>query len=35
MGPSYTVDLERPREPTDMRFLELRYQITEASELVL
>jgi NitT/TauT family transport system ATP-binding protein/sulfonate transport system ATP-binding protein len=35
MGPAYPVELERPREPTDMRFLKLRYAITEASELVL
>ncbi|MBI9087048.1 MAG: ABC transporter ATP-binding protein [Desulfobacterales bacterium] len=35
MGPEYTVGLERPREPTDMDFLKLRYDITEASELVL
>ncbi|NLW80629.1 MAG: ABC transporter ATP-binding protein [Desulfovibrionales bacterium] len=31
----YNVDLDRPREPTDMEFLKLRHQITEASELVL
>ena len=35
MGPVYDVDLDRPREPTDMAFLKLRQQITEASELVL
>jgi len=35
MGPVYNVDLERPREPTDMRFLQLRHTVTEASELVL
>ncbi|MCB2149051.1 MAG: ABC transporter ATP-binding protein [Deltaproteobacteria bacterium] len=35
MGPVYKVDFERPREPTDMEFLKLRHQITEASELVL
>ncbi|MFZ0611736.1 MAG: ABC transporter ATP-binding protein [Desulfobacterales bacterium] len=35
MGPAYTVDFERPREPTDMEFLKLRHDITEASELVL
>lgn len=31
----YDVDLPRPREHTDMKFLELRQQITDASELVL
>ena len=31
----YTVDLPRPREHTDMKFLELRHQIIEASELTL
>jgi ABC-type nitrate/sulfonate/bicarbonate transport system ATPase subunit len=31
----YTVDFERPREPTDMEFLRLRHEITEASSLVL
>lgn len=31
----YDVDLDRPREPTDMEFLKLRQEITEASELVL
>jgi NitT/TauT family transport system ATP-binding protein/sulfonate transport system ATP-binding protein len=35
MGPVYNVDLDRPREPTDMAFLKLRHEITEASELVL
>lgn len=35
MGPVYNVDLERPREPMDMDFLELRHKITDASELVL
>jgi NitT/TauT family transport system ATP-binding protein/sulfonate transport system ATP-binding protein len=35
MGPVYPVDFERPREPTDMEFLKLRHEITEASELVL
>jgi ABC-type nitrate/sulfonate/bicarbonate transport system ATPase subunit len=35
MGPVYKVDFERPREPTDMKFLKLRHKITEASELVL
>jgi NitT/TauT family transport system ATP-binding protein/sulfonate transport system ATP-binding protein len=32
---TYTVDLPRPREHTDMKFLHLRHQITEASELTL
>jgi NitT/TauT family transport system ATP-binding protein/sulfonate transport system ATP-binding protein len=31
----YDVSLPRPREHTDMKFLELRQEITEASELVL
>ncbi len=31
----YKVDLPRPREHTEMKFLELRHQITEASELTL
>jgi NitT/TauT family transport system ATP-binding protein/sulfonate transport system ATP-binding protein len=31
----YDVKLPRPREHTDMKFLELRQQITDASELVL
>jgi len=31
----YEVDLPRPREHTDMKFLELRHIITEASELTL
>jgi len=31
----YTVNLDRPREPTDMDFLKLRHEITEASELIL
>lgn len=31
----YTVNLERPREPTDKEFLRLRKQIIEESELVL
>lgn len=31
----YTVDLERPREPTDKEFLRLRQRIIEESELVL
>ena len=31
----YTVDLERPREPTDQEFLRLRQRIIEESELVL
>jgi ABC-type nitrate/sulfonate/bicarbonate transport system ATPase subunit len=35
LGPVYQVPFERPREPTDMRFLELRNEITQASELVL
>lgn len=35
MGPVYNVDLERPREPTDMRVLKLRHEITAASKLIL
>ena len=35
MRAHYTVDLSRPREPTDLAFLKLRHEITEASELVL
>lgn len=35
MHTSYEVNLPRPREQTEMRFLELRKQITDASELVL
>jgi len=35
MHASYQVDLPRPREQTDMKFLQLRKQITDASELVL
>ena len=35
MGPVYHVNLSRPREPTDLEFLRLRHEITEASELVL
>jgi ABC-type nitrate/sulfonate/bicarbonate transport system ATPase subunit len=35
MRAHYSVDLPRPREPTDMEFLRLRHDITEASELVL
>jgi len=31
----YHVELPRPREHTDMKFLELRHRITEASELTL
>jgi ABC-type nitrate/sulfonate/bicarbonate transport system ATPase subunit len=31
----YTVDLPRPREHTDMKFLQLRQEITDASELTL
>ncbi len=31
----YPVDLDRPRDPMDLRFLELRKRITDASELVL
>ncbi len=31
----YKVDLPRPREHTDMKFLQLRHEITEASELTL
>ena len=31
----YEVDLPRPREHTEMKFLELRHAITEASELTL
>ncbi len=31
----YDVELPRPREHTDMKFLQLRQQITDASELVL
>lgn len=31
----HTVDLERPREPTDKEFLRLRQRIIEKSELVL
>lgn len=35
MGPVYDVNLERPREPTDMRFLKMRQEITAASKLIL
>ena len=35
MDAVYDVDLPRPREHTEMKFLELRQQITDASELVL
>jgi ABC-type nitrate/sulfonate/bicarbonate transport system ATPase subunit len=35
MHKAYGVDLPRPREHTDMKFLELRHVITEASELTL
>jgi ABC-type nitrate/sulfonate/bicarbonate transport system ATPase subunit len=31
----YTIGLPRPREHTDMKFLELRHRIIEASELTL
>jgi NitT/TauT family transport system ATP-binding protein/sulfonate transport system ATP-binding protein len=31
----YDVHLPRPREHTDMEFLKLRHDITEASELTL
>jgi ABC-type nitrate/sulfonate/bicarbonate transport system ATPase subunit len=35
MHESYRVDLPRPRDHLDMKFLELRHQITEASDLTL
>ena len=35
MHETYDVDLPRPREHTEMKFLQLRHQITEASELTL
>jgi NitT/TauT family transport system ATP-binding protein/sulfonate transport system ATP-binding protein len=35
MGPIYNVNLERPREPTDMQVLKIRHEITEASKLIL
>ena len=35
MHKTYDVNLPRPREHTDMKFLELRHMITEASELTL
>jgi ABC-type nitrate/sulfonate/bicarbonate transport system ATPase subunit len=35
MHETYQVDLPRPREHLDMKFLELRHQITEASDLTL
>lgn len=35
MHATYEVNLPRPREQTEMKFLELRHNITEASELVL
>jgi NitT/TauT family transport system ATP-binding protein/sulfonate transport system ATP-binding protein len=35
MHATYEVNLPRPREHTEMKFLELRHQITEASELTL
>ena len=35
MGPVYNVNIERPREPTDMRVLKMRHEITEASKLIL
>ncbi len=35
MDTIYNVDLPRPRDPMDMKFLELRQKITDASELVL
>lgn len=35
MHKTYEVNLPRPREHTEMKFLELRHEITEASELTL
>jgi ABC-type nitrate/sulfonate/bicarbonate transport system ATPase subunit len=35
MHKTYKVNLPRPREHTEMKFLELRHEITEASELTL
>ena len=35
MDAMYDVKLARPRDPTDMKFLKLRQQITDASELIL
>ena len=35
MDQIHTVDLPRPRDPMDLKFLELRQKITDASELVL
>jgi ABC-type nitrate/sulfonate/bicarbonate transport system ATPase subunit len=35
MDSVYNVDLPRPRDFTDLKFLQLRHEITEASELVL
>jgi len=35
MDSVYQVDLPRPRDFTDLKFLQLRHEITEASELVL
>ena len=35
MHATYEVNLPRPREQTEMKFLQLRQQITDASELVL
>ena len=35
MDAMYDVKLSRPRDPTDMKFLKLRQQITDASELIL
>jgi len=32
---TYSVDLPRPRDPTDMRFLEMRREIIDASVLTL
>jgi ABC-type nitrate/sulfonate/bicarbonate transport system ATPase subunit len=35
MGPTFVVDLPRPREHTDQAFLELRQEIIDSTELVL
>jgi NitT/TauT family transport system ATP-binding protein/sulfonate transport system ATP-binding protein len=35
MHATYEVNLPRPREQTDLEFLHLRQEITDASELVL
>ncbi len=35
MGPVYNVNIERPREPTDMRVLKMRFEITQTSKLIL